>query len=213
MMKKVNFTPWVGVNYANGIGGKKILVLGESHYCSEKLEGGRCFPSCERSKMDEDCHNLTINVVADIRNNYSGESYQQTFLCFERAVAGHELTQKEQEEFWDSVMFYNYMQYAQSGPRQPLEQQPDDSSEAFKEILEEYMPDCIIIWGVRLYDYLPDWGGEKSEVVLDNGDKTDVWIYNIKGKKIPAMKVYHPSSPEGKEWQYWHQFYKKFLGL
>ncbi len=211
-MGKVNFKPWVGVNYANGIGGKKILVLGESHYCKELAEGGRCCPSCECCKMNEECHTFTIDVMQEFRDNYSGEPYQQTFLCFERAVAGHELSQKEREEFWDSVMFYNYMQYAQSGPMQPLEQH-NDSSEAFREILEEYMPDCIIIWGKRLYDWLPDWNGEKSEITLDNGDKTDVWIYDIKGKKIPAMAVYHPSNPKGKNWDYWHLFYKKFLGL
>ncbi len=211
-MKKVNFKPWVGVNYANGIGGKKVLVLGESHYCRELAEGGRCCPSCECCKMDEECHKFTINVMREFRDNYSGEGYEQTFLCFERAVAGHELSQKEREEFWDSVVFYNYMQYAQSGPRRPLEQR-NDSSEAFREILEEYMPDCIIVWGKRLYGWLPGWNGEESEITLDNGDKTKVWTYDIKGKKIPAMAVYHPSSPKGKNWGYWHQFYKKFLGL
>lgn len=211
-MEKVNFKPWVGANYANGIGGKKILVLGESHYCKELPEGGRCCPSCECSKMNEECHKFTINVMQEFRDNYSGEPYERTFVCFERAVVGHELSQKEREEFWDSVMFYNYMQYAQSGPRQPLEQR-NDSSEAFREILEVYMPDCIIVWGKRLYDWLPDWNGEKSEITLDNGDKTDVRTYDIKGKKIPAMVVYHPSSSEGRKREYWHQFYKKFLGL
>lgn len=211
-MEKVNFKPWIGVNYANGIGGKKILVLGESHYCNELAEGGRCCPSCERCKMNELCHTQTIDIVEAFRDNYSGEPYQQTFLCFERAVAGHELSQKEREEFWDSIMFYNFMQYAQSGPRQPLEQR-NDSSEAFREILEEYMPDCIIVWGKRLYGWLPDWNGEKSEITLDNGDKTEVWTYDIKGKKIPAMAVYHPSTPQGKNWEYWHLFYEKFLGL
>ncbi len=103
-MEKVNFKPWVGVNYANGIGGKKVLVLGESHYCRELSEGGRCCPSCECSKMNEECHKFTINVMQEFRDNYSGEGYEQTFLCFERAVAGHELSQKEREEFWDSIL-------------------------------------------------------------------------------------------------------------
>ncbi len=54
---------------------------------------------------------------------------------------------------------------------------------------------------------------KKSEITLDNGNKTEVWTYEIKGKKIPAMMVYHPSSSKGKKREYWHQFYKKFLGL
>lgn len=211
-MGKVNFKPWVGTNYAKGIEGKKILVLGESHYCKELAKDGRCYPSCECGKMNEQCHMFTINVISNFRDNYRGEHELQTFLCFERAMAGRKLDQKEREEFWDSIVFYNYMQYAQSGPRRPLEQ-TNDSSEAFREILEEHMPDYIIVWGKRLYGRMPNWNGVQSEITLDNGDKTDVWIYDINGKKIPAIRVLHPSSPKGKKWGYWHLFYKNFLGL
>lgn len=34
-MDRPYFEPWIGENYENGgIFGKKILVLGDSHYCS-----------------------------------------------------------------------------------------------------------------------------------------------------------------------------------
>ena len=33
--KCVKFRPWVGTNYKKGFQGKKILILGESHYCKE----------------------------------------------------------------------------------------------------------------------------------------------------------------------------------
>lgn len=79
--------------------------------------------------------------------------------------------------------------------------------------MEEYMPDYIIVWGVRLYNGLPDWGGENKKIKIANGDETEVWVYTIKGKKIPAMEVWHPSTPSGKNWSYWHQFYEKFLEI
>ena len=43
-MSNINFKPWIGKNYlTKGYQGKRILVLGESHYCSKELsEGGRC---------------------------------------------------------------------------------------------------------------------------------------------------------------------------
>lgn len=85
-----------------------------------------------------------------------------------------------------------------------------ESELAFKEILEEYMPDYIIVWGVRLYEDLPDWGGKHSLLQISENDSTDVWTYTIQGKKIPALLVHHPSSPTGKSWPYWHEVYEKF---
>ncbi len=109
-------------------------------------------------------------------------------------------------------MFYNYIQYAQGGPRISL--QPDHwakSELAFKDLLEQYMPDYIIVWGVRLYNGLPDWNGIGSKLFINEHDSTDIWTYTINGKSIPAIKVHHPSSPSGKSWSYWHEFYKMFL--
>ena len=74
-----------------------------------------------------------------------------------------------------------------------------------------YMPDYIIVWGVRLYNGLPNWEGKHSLLQISENDYTDVWTYSIKGKQIPAIKVYHPSTPIGKSWPYWHDVYCKFF--
>ena len=71
------------------------------------------------------------------------------------------------------------------------------------------MPDYIIVWGVRLYNGLPDWNGVGSKLFINEHDSTDIWSYTINGKSIPAIKVHHPSSPSGKSWSFWHEFYKK----
>ena len=215
-MSKINFRPWVGKNYqSTGYKGKRILVLGESHYCIKDLEpGGRCCPLCKKENMKDDCYSQTEDVVNTFIHYYDGERYLQTFLCFERAIVGKELTQEEREELWQSVMFYNYIQFSQSGARiAPQADHWEKSELAFRELLEEYMPDYIIVWGVRLYNGLPNWDGEGSVLQISENAKTDVWTYNVKGKRIPAIKVHHPSSPSGKSWNYWHEFYKKFLNI
>ena len=215
-MSKINFRPWVGKNYqSTGYKGKRILVLGESHYCIKDLEpGGRCCPLCKKENMKDDCYSQTEDVVNTFIHYYDGERYLQTFLCFERAIVGKELTQEEREELWQSVMFYNYIQFSQSGARiAPQADHWEKSELAFRELLEEYMLDYIIVWGIRLYNGLPNWDGEGSVLQISENAKTDVWTYNVKGKRIPAIKVHHPSTPSGKIWNYWNEFYKKFLNL
>lgn len=211
-MSHINFRPWVGKNYlSQGYKGKRIFILGESHYCNELCEGGKCYPLCKREKMKEDCFSQTEDVLETFVYSYSGESYEQTFLCFERAILGKKATQEEREELWDGVVFYNYLQFDQADPRKPIMPEYWAESElAFKEMLEEYMPDYIIVWGVRLYEGLPDWGGKHSLLQISENDSTDVWTYTIQGKKISALLVHHPSSPTGKSWSYWHEVYEKF---
>ena len=216
-MKHVKFRPWIGEkSHTEGIFGKKILVLGESHYCKEDknrnpacIALGRCSFEC----MDEACFSQTEDVVDVVVNNYTGQKHEQTFMQFAKSVMGKDLSIEEHSACWQSVVFYNYMQHSQSGPTRPIEFN-HDYSEAFREVLESLMPDYIIVWGVRLWEtFLPGWNGVSSEIALENGDKAPVWTYNIKEKEIHAICVHHPCIGKGREWRYWHQFYKEFLGL
>ena len=211
----INFRPHIGQNYSEkGFRGKQILVLGESHYCRKELaENGRCFPLCKIDNMHDDCHSQTEDVVDGVIYCYDGSKYQQTFLCFERAVFGRVLSQNEREEFWEGVIFYNYLQFSQPRPRCPVSHEYWEQSErAFRQLLESYLPDCIIAWGVRLYNEMPDWNGVHSLLTID-GDSTDIWTYTIKEKPIPMLKIHHPSTPSGKSWVYWHKFIKEFIQL
>ena len=195
-MGRINYKPWVGKNYSTGFRGKKILVLGESHYDDPET-------------IDSD---LTRWVINDIVYNPEGQSYRATFTCFERAMVGRPMTQKEREEFWESVIFYNYLQFPTEGPRStPKPEYWSESADAFVELLETYMPDLIIVWGARLYNALPDLGGKGGILKLENGDTADYWIYPIKGKEIHALKIHHPSAPSGRNWGYWSKVINKFI--
>lgn len=197
-MSCINYKPWVGKDYNKGYRGKRILVLGESHYAPD-------------GKIDEE---LTQWVVRDIAYEPGGQNYLATFTCFERAIAGRQMTQAERIEFWESVVFYNYLQFPTEGPRTtPNPEHWAKSADAFVELLEKYTPDYIIVWGVRLYNALPDLGGHGGVLRLENEDTADYWVYPIKGKEIPALKIHHPSAPTGREWEYWHKVIDKFINL
>ena len=213
-MSAINFKPWVGKDYfTKGYQGQRILVLGESHHCDENLcSSGRCYPMCQKEKLQDDCFSFTEDVIRHFVYKYNRERPLQTFLCFERAVVGKELSLQEREDFWNNVMFYNYVQYAQSTARkEPMPEQWEMSKNAFAELLNEYKPDKIIVWGVRLFDSLSYLGGEVKTLTVSENDTVDVRLIPVNGKLIPTMKMIHPSTPKGKKWNYWHQAISKFL--
>jgi hypothetical protein len=65
-------------------------------------------------------------------------------------------------EFWQSVVFYNYVQVPMSGSRKsPTAEDFADGVVPFFEVLAAYQPDLVIVWGKRLWEHLPD-GGTRS---------------------------------------------------
>ena len=91
-MYPLTFQPFVGTSYGrNNIFGKKIMVLGESHYGS--------IPSSD----------ITRDVIAQYLNpNVEREGWMNTFLKFERSLVNKETTRQDSETIWNSLLFYNY---------------------------------------------------------------------------------------------------------
>ena len=194
----IKFKPFVGKYFGtkDSIFYEKVLVLGESHH-NENPEG--------------DLTIITNEVMQTLIYDYSGQPYERTFTCFEQALAGRVLEQKERERLWESMIFYNYLQVLLSQPREKVQAKHYEGAEAaLNEVVETYKPDKIIVWGKRLYGALPGEGTEENLLVQD--DETLIWKAVINGENVKCMRVHHPSSPSGKQWERWHPFYKEFLG-
>jgi hypothetical protein len=188
-MENVFFNPWVGEYYAaNGFYGRKILVLGESHYC----EDSENFDSDSASEF-------TIEVVQmylDYKNGgkTSHKPWMNTFTHFTKMILG-EPKNDEIIEFWDSAVFYNYVQKAMPRPNySPSEDDFEDSAPAFFEVLKEHKPDLVIAWGDRLWRALPAENGVEGEPVLP-GTERNFYNYTVDGKLIRACGIPHPSRP------------------
>lgn len=188
MNSVVKFKPWVGENYETGIHqGKKLMILGESHYCAN--------PETEATE------DITIKVIEDLLDPFSEhEGYKNTYTKFAKAVVGEkQFSDETKKEFWQQVIFYNYVQTAISGARvSPTTEQFRNSEQAFFEIISQYQPDLIIVWGKRLYNNLPQQGTQLPDLQISQGiyagESSEVWSYTIGGKTIALLPITHPSA-------------------
>lgn len=173
IMAKINFLPWIGEHYyKTGFAGKRILVLGESHYCQNV------------SDASED---ITRRVIMDLLDPTSEhEAYKNTYTKFAQALLGRgELSFADKELFWNSVAFYNYVQVPMSGPRvAPTQDNFRNSETAFFEVIEMLRPDIIIVW-VTVFtttSLTADYRGMTSRHLMDNGSRHGD-IFCLTGRK------------------------------
>lgn len=207
MNNEIFFRPFVGASYNNGgLFGKRIMVLGESHYCDEGCT------DCGNSLKHRECTEFTKGVVEsylDERNER--QRWMQTFLKFERSLVGKETDQSLRLRIWQSLVFYNYLQVAMGGPREAgTVTQYRECSEVFFDVMEKYQPQYIIVWGNRLWENLPNkrWIDDKD--IMIDGYRVATGRYMLEcGKYVKVMAVNHPSV--GYSWDYWYRVISEFL--
>ena len=195
-MEKNAAKPWVGKHYEQGFRGKKIMALGDYHYVA---------------RLEEYDENITIDVICAFLNpEAERERWMNAFTKFERAVMGHKLSQEERVEFWNSILFCNYLREPLGGPRQrPSQEQYLESCGAFMDLLKTYRPDGIIVWGNALRDFFRS-KCEKGRTIHAKWEDIETITYVLcDGKKVNMLPMQDPSS--GFSWDNWHLVIDEFL--
>lgn len=187
-LNHVFFNPWIGQKYQTGINSKKILILGESHHCSDG-----CM-DCGTINNLQNCNSFTQDVILRYLGYKEGKQtffrWMNTFTRFANVVKGKKLSSLEQIDFWNSIAFYNYVQKAISGPRiSPTPDEFSNSIHALHIVIESLCPDLIIIWGQRLSNNL-------SKIIFHKNTMRNESIvyYQYNNLKIPSKTIFHPSS-------------------
>ena len=185
-MNHVHFEPWIGNNYWDGgCFGKRILILGESHY-------GNDYGS-----------SLTQDILSE--QAYS-DCTRATFTKFERALEGSDTDCDDRERIWNSVAFYNYVQECLPDARiSPTDEQFEESEDAFFEVLDYLEPDVVLVWGSRLWDSMPSANYECGDDCEYDGCSYSSGTYTTpSGLEVPCYEMQHPST--GFSWEWWHGF-------
>ena len=135
------FKPWVGSefgNTSNMIGGKRLLILGESHYTEKQEWVGRCDP--------EDTHNVVQYLAIDTRYRFF-----TTVSKLVTGVAHGEWSDEQNRGFWNSVAFYNFVPVFLSKGGRPSPEIWNAGRGPFVRVLDEMNPDVIIVCGLELW--------------------------------------------------------------
>lgn len=179
------FLPWVGKAYENGIDGKRVLVVGESHY-SDIHETRKPVPDMTVSVMTE--------YMAGIRKNHT-----RTLDNLAWAVSGkgpYELRNEGKRgefEIWQQLGFYNYIPVVLTDG--PQRDRPDkdlfiSGKEPFENVLQNNKPDILIVCGLELFPWLiMNHYPEFKDPWSFRGD----WIDFPRNNPIRAVRIKHPS--------------------
>ena len=194
-MDRPFFEPWIGGNYENGgLFGKKILALGDSHYCD----------SCEVCGVAGEYRcvtDFTKETVSEYLDGFYGtQGWPSTFRKFERMLSGNFYTEKSDAiAIWNSIAFYNFLQTANNTYARTayLEEYYDKSLPYFWQVLDELSPDIVIVWGNKVWNHLPSEGWVYEPI----DEYKEVGYYERNGKKITFILIKHPSYPHSYDYE------------
>lgn len=182
---------FVGSNYATGIYGKKLLVVGhQKHATPSEREQFKKNPTMEYTSDNDNVEMLDELRTGKCMTTWEAKD-RKAWLQFGKMLSGNlgfELGTEQSCNLLNSLAFCNYLQV----PDFNLEaRQGKDKKELYifsesilKEYLDEIEPDKIIVWGTHAYPYVAKFG--------DKLDDRHCKITMLSGHTIDVFRINHP---------------------
>lgn len=173
--KKINFLPWVGNVYMQGVNGQRVLLLGESHY-QEPIEN--------RNATNDYTDNFVENGIV-----YRSQYWKNiTEILANKPFES--ISSDERKRLWNKFCFYNFIQFEVGATKVPNSNDYINSEPMFLELIEALKPDKILVLMKRLW-YNLEFGGEW---INSYGNLQEpVWKISHKGKTAHCWAINHPS--------------------
>jgi hypothetical protein len=177
----VLFLPWVGEQYKRGFEGVRLLILGESHYDTDKRD--RSVPNRDVTR-------------AGIRWYMKSGTPHKFSTNTQHVVSRRSLAVAERETFWNSIAFYNYVQsFAGVAARDPVTPEMWERSRApFCAVLKALDPEAVVVLGYKTWEHLLDY--PKGPALPDRkgvGECPGRWLPARSGQAL-AFHTMHPSA-------------------
>lgn len=186
--KDIGFVPFVGEHYDKGIGGAKVLLLGESHYISEKdkcKDAGSSYTRC----IFGECETETDT---DKRKEW-GRFFRRLdeIVCLSESPTG-----KGAADAWRHIAFANFIQNSVGSSASSRKGKDWESGKcAFPILLGMLQPDVILVLGKMTFDRTPDLNGEKLGELQIKALEPHRSLWKMPHESGSALMswVYHPS--------------------
>jgi hypothetical protein len=196
----VAFLPWIGEEYEKGWHGRKVLVLGESHYST--------WTDADRERREHSCGpTFTRECVDEVVRRVDGA---RLFRSLEQALLNEERLDgwapNGGSPLWSRLAFYNFVQSPVDGGARvsPTSRQFQESFGAFKAVIDAIAPQRVIVCGMRL------WGQMPSDILQSDNLHSRVQAYRLlSGQAVWCLAIHHPSSAFS--WKRWHGEIIEFL--
>jgi hypothetical protein len=171
------FLPWEGARYRDGIGGVRLLLVGDSHYSPDQGTQVQIF---------------TRELVRDIMEGKRREPFFSKIATLVAASAGI-----PESPFWDSVAFYNFVQVlAGATPEDaPTDAMYREAVAPFWQVLQDLQPDAVIVFCQRTWNHIKHPEGATSVATI-GGDAIRRWAYPS-GLNLTATWTNHPTGTRG----------------
>jgi len=228
MSSIIVFQPWIGQDYGREFPNfrKKTLILGGSHYFDDDDDGetnGDEIVADEVSDSgtfgeisdDPGLELFTSKVVECYFNPDCRDKWKKTFSTFINSVFGRPSSIEEKKAFFDSIVFYNYLQEAAG--EDPYSAGLSDYNDerhlsAYYEVLDRLEPEVVICWGSKVWEALPNnwrsFGEADKGTGLSIGNQIfkRYYDYPYLDKTIRLIGVHHPSI--GYKTEFHHQVFR-----
>lgn len=215
-MKPRFFNPWVGKHYEQGfMNGKKVLVLGASHYClcndqsedfhcpvwgdctstetRDSSNYNTCCPAYINNRWVEDGIKLEDDTITEIENFFDVPSSYKTYSNFTNFIIDY-FGINDAEDVWNRLAFVNYAQYFLPTILTPAFDEKDVRNfEAFLLTLQELKPDIVIVWGTKTRDHFRKQYIQKMVSKLTMRENDYFWDLDYKGNTYILVNCWHPS--------------------
>ena len=141
-MEHINFKPWIGSKYATtNAFGKRILVLGESHYGNP--------------------YAATTDFTSDVVREYGQRTRYAFFTKVAKVLLQKDksawLSDVQRSEVWEHVAFYNYIQelVGDYSRQRPTYEMWLAAERPFLEVIAQLRPHLVLVLGTELARWIP----------------------------------------------------------